>query len=167
MRGITVRILTAATSAALFACTWCGVTFANENAGSFVGDPVALDSSVGLAAQSQEGLSVQSGSSSSGLDNVGKPSMQELRSLYKELPAHPSVSNGYWSSAPDVNAYEAGTLSSESLAFAQAYLNLIRRSANLDDVTFESTLNANASQGALILARFDSGLTHYPSTRLA
>ncbi|MBP3884645.1 MAG: CAP domain-containing protein, partial [Olsenella sp.] len=90
--------------------------------------------------------------------------MQELRSLYKELPAHPSVSNGYWSSAPDVNAYEAGTLSSESLAFAQAYLNLIRRSANLDDVTFESTLNANASQGALILARLDSGLTHYPST---
>ncbi|MBQ9068744.1 MAG: cell wall-binding repeat-containing protein, partial [Eggerthellaceae bacterium] len=58
-----------------------------------------------------------------------------------------------WSTEPNVNAYKAGTLSSESIAFSTSYLNFIRTAAGLGTIRFDSTLNKNAAQGGLIMAR--------------
>ena len=40
----------------------------------------------------------------------------------------------------------------------------MRQQAGLDTITLDSTLNANAAQGALILAKLNKGLDHFPST---
>ena len=131
----------------------------------FLGDSKSNDA-IALSAQSNDSASTASGASpsKSGLTDVAKPTLAELRTVYNSLPAHPSSVSSMWSAPSDPSAYKAGTLSPSSIASAQAYLNLIRRSANLDPVTFENTLNANAAQGALILAALDNGLTHYPET---
>ena len=99
----------------------------------------------------------------SGLTSTAKPTLSELSALYAEIPAEPQGMERF-SVAPDVGAYVPGVLSDSSLAFCEAYLKLVRRSANLGPVTLSGEANSNAAQGALILARLDGGLTHYPST---
>ena len=131
-----------------------------------VGEAVALEKSTAievLESEDEEPLLEAQSTAQSGLSSSQKPSMASLRARYAALPAYPT-GDSLWSVLPNVGSYKAGTLSSNSLKYAKAYLGLVRYAANLGQIGFDTSLNASASQGALILARLDSGLTHYPST---
>ncbi|MDO4538270.1 MAG: hypothetical protein Q4B54_08920, partial [Coriobacteriales bacterium] len=99
----------------------------------------------------------------SGVITIKKPTLRELTDLYAATTAHPTDAT-LWDLVPDVRAYTAGSHSAQAIEYAQARLNLVRAAANIDGVRLTSPLNDSAAQGALILARLNNGLTHYPET---
>ena len=131
-----------------------------------LGDPLVLEGASGetpvVRSLMAQVLSAQADTSQSGITNNAKPTLRELRAAYASLPSHPSASQGIFAVNPDFDAYTPGVLKDESLAFAQAYINLIRRSANVDSITLDPALNNNAAYGALLL-EYLNVFTHYPT----
>ena len=141
-----------------------------------LGSPVALElgngpSGFALSANSADQgmltgaiLSSQAGYDDvSGLASRTKPTVEQIKQMWKAIPAEP-LGKSIFAKANNNDAYTAGTLTTEAQSFAKSYLNFIRYSAGLDDVAFDNALNANAAQGALILAKRNGGLTHTPET---
>ena len=114
-----------------------------------------------LYTQSTEEPAQGTTATKSGLVGVSNPGMEELRSLYFSLPSV-TLAN-LWSTPADLNAYTPSTLSGTALDYAEDFINLHRRAANLGSIALDDGLNASAAQGALILARLNE-FTHYPST---
>ena len=122
-----------------------------------IATPTAQDAASALTAQAEHVGTV------SGAASVGKLTADELRAAWKAIPQQ-SYGSDIFKVVNDNSAYTPATLTDQALSFSQAYLNFIRLSAGISPVSFDATLNANAAQGALILAKLGEGLSHYPST---
>lgn len=99
------------------------------------------------------------------LDNSGvntKPTLKQLRDKYNDVGT-PPLGEATFATPANTSAYTPATLTNASLTFAQKYINYMRYQAGLGEITLDSTVNANAAQGALILARLNTGLSHSPS----
>ena len=128
------------------------------------GSPVSLSASSGATVAT--GTTAPSVATQSGISGK-RLTLAQLTALWQNLPEEPN-SDVAFSTPSDTTssdtAYTAGVLTDDALAYSQAYINFMRQQAGLDTITLDSTLNANAAQGALILAKLNKGLDHFPST---
>lgn len=90
--------------------------------------------------------------SDSGIESTGKPTLKQLRDKYNEA-GDPPLGEATFSRAVDTANYQPAVLTNGAEAYAQKYINFMRYQAGLNPITLDSTLNANAAQGALIMAR--------------
>lgn len=147
---------------ALLAATAMPVAARADNTAS--GSPVSPPASSGATVAT--GTTAPSVATQSGISGK-RLTLAQLTALWQSLPEEPN-SDVAFSTPSDTTssdtAYTAGVLSDDALAYSQAYINFMRQQAGLDTITLDSTLNANAAQGALILAKLNKGLDHFPST---
>lgn len=147
---------------ALLAATAMPVAARADNTAS--GSPVSPPASSGATVAT--GTTAPSVATQSGISGK-RLTLAQLTALWQSLPEEPN-SDVAFSTPSDTTssdtAYTAGVLSDDALAYSQAYIIFMRQQAGLDTITLDSTLNANAAQGALILAKLNKGLDHFPST---
>ncbi len=91
-----------------------------------------------------------------------KPTLKQLRDKYNEAGT-PPLGEATFATPVNTSEYTPATLTNASLTFAQKYINYMRYQAGVGEIALDSTVNANAAQGALILARLNTGLSHSPA----
>lgn len=136
---------------ALLAATAMPVAARADNTAS--GSPVSPPASSGATVAT--GTTAPSVATQSGISGK-RLTLAQLTALWQSLPEEPN-SDVAFSTPSDTTssdtAYTAGVLSDDALAYSQPYINFMRQQAGLDTITLDSTLNANAAQGALILGK--------------
>ena len=82
-----------------------------------------------------------------------KPTLAELRNAYNLIGASPKGQAATYTTDVNTDAYTPAKLTEAALAYANSYINFMRYQAGLGGTSLDDTLNANAAQGALIMAR--------------
>ena len=81
-----------------------------------------------------------------------KPTLKQLRDKYNEAGT-PPLGEATFATPVNTSEYTPATLTQAAYTYAENYLNFMRYQAGVGPITLDNALNANAAQGALIMAR--------------
>ena len=159
IRNRRVSLFRCAMALAVALLAAAGLPLAASAEESGLGIPAALSASaeeIHPASMDAPLLAMESGMSGS------KLTLDELRHAWMSVPPEPLGDHAF-TTLSDTDAYTPGALTPQALSFSESYINFLRQQAGIGTIGLDATLNKNAAQGALILAR-SSILAHNPNT---